>query len=63
MRHKLPVQVTRSDMPQWFLRSIIFSKVPLWSLMPPRLMNENALYPGHKETLSQVIFGKIGVPH
>ena len=51
-------------MPQWFLRSIIFPKVPLRShIMPPRLMNENALYPGHKETLSQVIFGKIGVPH
>ena len=31
--------------------------------MPPPSINETFLYPGHKEVLSPVIFGKIGGPH
>ena len=34
-----------------------FLKLPPWSqIMPPRPINEQVLYPGHKETLSPVIF-------
>ena len=30
--------------------------------MPPQLINEYTFYPGHKETLSPVIFAKFGGP-
>ena len=31
--------------------------------MPPKPVNGQVFHPGHKETLSPVIFGKIGSPH
>ena len=31
-------------------------------IMPPRPINEQIFYPGHTETLSPVIFGKLLIP-
>ena len=32
-------------------------------IMPPRPINKDVFYHGHKETLFPAIFGKIGGPH
>ena len=39
-----------------------FTDLSFWSQnMPPQTINEQVFYPGHKETLSPVILGEIGV--
>ena len=56
-----PVQVPWWDAPRWLLRSINLLKfISLSHIMPPRPINEYAFYSGHKDTLSPVIFRKIG---
>ena len=48
-------------MPQWLPQLIILLKVPPPSqMMPPWSINKNVFYPSHKDTLSPVIFRKIG---
>ena len=52
---------------QWYAprcRSINLLKLsPRSQIIPPRPINEQVFYPGHKKTLSPVMFGKIGGPH
>ena len=51
------------QMPRWLSQSIILPQKPAQSQVRPlRPKNENFLYPSFKETLSPVIFGKIGGP-
>ena len=49
---------------RWLTWSIILLKVPpRYKIMVARPINENVLYPGHKETLPPVSFGKSAATH
>ena len=59
-----PVLLPRSDALRCLPRLISLLKVlPRSQIMPLQPINENVFYPSHKETLSKVIFGKIGGPY
>ena len=58
------LKVPRLDVPRRLPRSMILLKVsPRSQIMPPGPITENVFYPGHRETLSPVIFGKNGGLH
>ena len=44
------------------LLTILLKMPPRSQIMPTRSQNYEVLYPSHEETLSLVIFGKIGGP-